>query len=188
LRQCPVAPIAAGLAGVDDGRMVQLVIRCHPRVPVSGDDLERWLEGPVKELRADAPRGIVRLSRLIQGRDADLDVGWLIELELDEGEPLLETDRLAEALRDIRLLGLDPTLLAPRATRTNGRAARLRLGMASRCRPGGRRMSGFSASPAFAPTVERRPVPPGRPSIVSSNSSSGAGSPPLSWGTAPAGR
>jgi hypothetical protein len=104
--------------------MVQLAIRCHPRVPVSADELEGWLERQVDELRANAPRGIVRLSRLTQGRsDAGLDVGWLIELELDEREPLLAGDRLADALRDMRLLGLQPTLLAPHDAWTNGRAA-----------------------------------------------------------------
>jgi hypothetical protein len=94
--------------------MVQLAIRCQPRVPVSADELERWLERQVEELRANAPRGIVRLSRLTQGQDTGLDVGWLIELDLDDGVPLLSGDRLANALRDMRLLGLEPTLLAPR--------------------------------------------------------------------------
>jgi hypothetical protein len=103
--------------------MVQLTIRCHPRVPVSAEELEDWLRRQVEELRANAPRGIVRLSRLTQGQDTALDVGWLIELELHEEELLLREDRLAEALRDMRLLGLEPTLLAPRQARTNGRAA-----------------------------------------------------------------
>jgi hypothetical protein len=104
--------------------MVQLAIRCHPRVPVSADELERWLEQQVNELRAEAPHATVRLSRLTQGRPgADLDVGWLVELELAEGEPLLAGHRLADALRDMRLLGLQPTLLAPRGAWTNGRAA-----------------------------------------------------------------
>ena len=40
-------------------------------------------------------------------------IGWLVELELVEGEPLLEDERLADSLRDMRLLGLEPTLLAP---------------------------------------------------------------------------
>jgi hypothetical protein len=40
-------------------------------------------------------------------------IGWLVELELDEGEALLTGDRLADALRDMRLLGLQPALLAP---------------------------------------------------------------------------
>ena len=104
--------------------MVQLAIRCHPQVPVSADELDGWLELAVDELRTNAPRGIVRLSRLRQGRaDPSLDVGWLIELELDEAEPLLAGDRLADSLRDMRLLGLQPTLLRPRDISTNGRAA-----------------------------------------------------------------
>ena len=63
----------------------------------------------------------VRLSRLTQNRpDAHLDIGWLIELELDPNEPLLAGNRLQQALRDMRLLGLQPTLLTPH---TNGQAA-----------------------------------------------------------------
>jgi hypothetical protein len=104
--------------------MVQLAIRCHPCVPVAAEELERWLERQAHDLRAEAPEAIVRLSRLTQGRPgADLDNGWLVELELDEEEPLLAGHGLADALRDMRLLGLQPTLLAPRETSTYGRAA-----------------------------------------------------------------
>jgi hypothetical protein len=91
------------------------MIRCRPCVPVDADELELWLERQVDDLSAEAPGASVRLSRLTQTRpDANLDVGWLIELELDEGEPLLAGRRLADVLRDMRLLGLQPTLLAPR--------------------------------------------------------------------------
>jgi hypothetical protein len=91
---------------------------------VSADELDQWLEQQVRELRAKAPHGTVRLSRLTQGRSGtDLEPGWLVELELAEEEPLLAGDRLADALRDMRLLGLQPTLLAPRDAWTNGRAA-----------------------------------------------------------------
>jgi hypothetical protein len=101
--------------------MVQLAIRCHPRVPVEADELEGWLERQVDDLRAEAPRATVRLLRLTQSRpDTNLDVGWLVELQLDEGETLLAAGRLADALRDMRLLGLEPTLLAPRDGWTNG--------------------------------------------------------------------
>jgi hypothetical protein len=104
--------------------MIQFAIRCHPRVPVPADELEGWLERQVAALRAEAPRATMRLSPLTQsGPDAELDVGWLVELELAEGEPLLAGPRLADALRDMRLLGLDPTLFAPREVATNGRAA-----------------------------------------------------------------
>lgn len=104
--------------------MVQLAIRCHPYAPVSAEELERWLERQAHELRTEAPQATVRLLRLTQGAPAtDLDVGWLVELELAEEEPLLAGHRLADALRDMRLLGLQPALLAPRATSPYGAAA-----------------------------------------------------------------
>ena len=81
---------------------------------------------PLPPPSPEAPHATVRLSRLSQGRaDAHLDIGWLIELELDPTEPLLAGDRLAQALRDMRLLGLQATLLAPSppASHTNGQAA-----------------------------------------------------------------
>jgi len=94
--------------------MVQLAIRCHPHAPVGADELDGWLEQLVEELRAEAPRATARLSRLTQGRPgAEVDAGWLIELDLAEDEPLLRGHRLADALRDMRLLGLRPTALAP---------------------------------------------------------------------------
>jgi hypothetical protein len=94
--------------------MVQLAIRCHPVVPVESEELERWLDLEVHALRADAPEGTIRLSRLTQSMtSADLGIGWLLELELPEGQPLLSRDRLAEVLRDMHLLGLQPTVLTP---------------------------------------------------------------------------
>ena len=104
--------------------MVQLAMRCHPCAPVSPDELERWLERHVGELRAAAPHATIRLSRLTQdGPSADLGIGWLVELELAEGEPLLGDEQLANSLRDMRLLGLEPTLLAPHEPWANGKAA-----------------------------------------------------------------
>ncbi|HEV3377518.1 MAG TPA: hypothetical protein VG126_09595 [Thermoleophilaceae bacterium] len=44
----------------------------------------------------------------------------LVELELADSEPLLAGHRLAEALRDMRLLGLQPTLLTTDRAWTNG--------------------------------------------------------------------
>lgn len=121
---CTLTPIAGGAVGLDDWCMVQLAIRCHPRVPVSADELEHWLEQQVHDMRVGAPHATVRLSRLMQGAPgADLEIGWLVELELAEDEPLLAGHRLADAMRDMRLLGLQPTLLAPRGAWTNGSAA-----------------------------------------------------------------
>jgi hypothetical protein len=121
---CRLGPIVGGGAGGDDWCMVQLAIRCHPCAPVSAGELEGWLERQVAELRAAAPHGTVRLSRLTQaGPSAHLAIGWLVELDLDEDEPLLAGQRIGNALRDMRLLGLQPTLLAPHGAWTNGRAA-----------------------------------------------------------------
>ena len=104
--------------------MVQLAIRCHACAPVAADELEGWLERQVDELRAAAPQATVRLSRLThRGPSTDLNIGWLVEVELADGEPLLGGQLLADSLRDMRLLGLQPTLLAPRDAWTNGRAA-----------------------------------------------------------------
>jgi hypothetical protein len=77
--------------------MIQLAIRCQPRVPVSAEELEQWLKQQVDHLRAEAPQGTVRLSRLTQELPSvDIDIGWLLELELPEGERLLGRDRLAD--------------------------------------------------------------------------------------------
>jgi hypothetical protein len=94
--------------------MTKFAIRLHPCVPVSIDDLEQWLDHEVADLRAAAPEGTVRLSRLTQALPSgDVDIGWLLELELSERERLLAVDRIAEALRDMRLLGFQPAMLAP---------------------------------------------------------------------------
>jgi hypothetical protein len=94
--------------------MTKFAIRLHPCVPVSIDDLEEWLDDEVTDLRAAAPQGTVRLSRLTQPLPSgDVDIGWLLELELSERERLLALDRIAEALRDMRLLGFQPAMLAP---------------------------------------------------------------------------
>ena len=104
--------------------MVQLAIRCHPCAPVSTDELEGWLEQQVHDLRAAVPHGTLRLCRLTQGGpSSDLNIGWLIEMELADGEQLLGGQLLADSLRDMRLLGLQPTLLGRRDGSTNGAAA-----------------------------------------------------------------
>ena len=94
--------------------MVQIAIRCLPRVPVATEDLEHWLEQELEELRGRAPEGTIRLSRLTQELPTiEVGIGWLIELELPEEQPMVGWDRLASLLRDLRLLGLQATVLVP---------------------------------------------------------------------------
>jgi hypothetical protein len=100
----------------DHRAMVQFAIRCLPRVPVATEELEHWLEQELKALRCRVPEGTIRLSRLTQELPtAEVGIGWLIELEVElpEDQPLLGWDRLASVLSDLRLLGLQPTLLVP---------------------------------------------------------------------------
>jgi hypothetical protein len=92
--------------------MLKLTIRCHPGVPVASDDLEHWLTDEVRELRAGAPRAIIRLSRLTQDfPSSEAGIGWLLELEMPEGSALLTRGRLARTLAEMRLLGIQPTAL-----------------------------------------------------------------------------
>ena len=94
--------------------MTKFTIRLHPCVPVSIDELEQWLDHQVMDLHAVAPEATVRLSRVTQAfPSGDVDVGWLIEFELRETQRRIVLDRVAEALRDMRLLGFQPALLAP---------------------------------------------------------------------------
>jgi len=94
--------------------MARFSIRCHSLVPAFPDELERWLEEWVDRLRAELPHGIIRMSRLTQGLPGgDVEIGWLVDLELPDDEPVLARERMAGMLAEIRLLGLHPTLLAP---------------------------------------------------------------------------
>jgi hypothetical protein len=97
--------------------MAQFAIRCLPRVPVASEDLEHWLEQELEELRRDMPRGTIRLSRLTEPLPTtDVGIGWLIEFDLPEDQHLFGSGRLESVLRDLRLLGFQPTLLAPPGT------------------------------------------------------------------------
>jgi hypothetical protein len=117
-------PIARGALEGDHAAMVQLAIRCQPHAPVSTDELKDWLSRQVDGLRAGAPHAIVRLLRLTQGGpDADLEAGWLVEVELPAADAPLGGHWLADAVRDMRMLGLQPTLLAPLDPRANGRGS-----------------------------------------------------------------
>ena len=95
-----------------------LLIRCRSCTPASAGELSGWLEERVAELREGTPQLLVRLTRLAQDLPgATVDDGWLIEVELQgqqvDGPFTALMATLEEILRDMRILGLDPTLLVP---------------------------------------------------------------------------
>ena len=92
--------------------MSRIAIRCHPCAPVATEELEQWLGQEVERLRAGAPQAVLRLARLVQrAQTGDLEIGWLIELDAANDEPPLADRALAAVVRDLRLLGLQPTVL-----------------------------------------------------------------------------
>ena len=107
-------PIPVRVGDGNDEVVIQFSIRCHRCVPLPADELERWLQAQTDELRAAAPQATVRLSRLRQGLPSTtLDIGWLVEVELPEDASLLADGHVADLIRDMRLVGLQPTLLEP---------------------------------------------------------------------------
>ena len=110
-RKCALLPIGR-CRGVINNRDMQVAIRCHRYAPVASDELEDWLVREVDGIRAAAPDATVRLMRLSQALTAGrVAVGWLIELEGLRGEGALSDLQIDAVLRDMRLLGLQPTLL-----------------------------------------------------------------------------
>src|SRR5215210_1721845 len=106
-----------GLRHGDTGAMTKLTILCHPSTPTSPAELEGWLEPQLDQLRASAPV-IVRMSRLTQSLpSSQVASGLLIEVELtDEAHPVDHdqlSEILADVIRDMRLLGMQPLLLFP---------------------------------------------------------------------------
>lgn len=94
--------------------MDQIVIRRHPYPPVAVEELDRWLEHEADDLRMDSPKGVVRLLRLEQSLPSGrVSSAWLLELDFAEGDLSLFRDGMAATLTDLRLLGLQPTLLTP---------------------------------------------------------------------------
>jgi hypothetical protein len=94
--------------------MVKFAIRCQRAVPTDTDELDQWLEQRMRELRNGAPTGTLRVSRLNQGMPSGpVDIGWLLEFELPESELPLIDEPLSAAVTDMRLLGFQPTVLAP---------------------------------------------------------------------------
>lgn len=91
--------------------MQQIAIRRHPYNAVATDEVDEWLRAEVERLRERAPHAALRVLRLSQELPTgDADVGWLIELDPAGGAPPLDEEELAQIVRDLRLLGLQPTL------------------------------------------------------------------------------
>jgi hypothetical protein len=95
--------------------IMRVAIRCHPCAPVGSAEVEEWLEAAVAKVRdsvAEETRvHVLRLSqRLPSGREV---IGWLVEL--DGGDDSIEPD-ITSLVRDMRLLGLGPTVLAGTGT------------------------------------------------------------------------
>lgn len=113
---------------------VRLAIRCHWCTPVPAAELTEWLEGKVRELcdawlelhgeEVDDP--LVRVTQLVQPlAEARVEDGWLIELELPALSREAAAELLEEAFGEMRVLGLEPTLLAAVEPPAAGVGARL---------------------------------------------------------------
>jgi len=107
-----------GRAGIAENRsMSQIAVRCHPYAPVATESLQKWLREEVKRLRKSVPGASIRLLRLSQpGPEAEIEVGWQIEIGGPLNQSPLDDESLAELLRDLRLLGLQPSVLGEKGT------------------------------------------------------------------------
>lgn len=92
--------------------MRRLAIRCTPCAPVATAEVEEWLAQEVDRVRASAPHAVLRLLRLTQSvPTGDIGIGWLLEIDSTYGDEPLDEEGLGSVLRDMRLLGLQPTVL-----------------------------------------------------------------------------
>jgi hypothetical protein len=104
--------MSTGARGVDNRSMRQLAIRCQPTTPRPTQEVEQWLETEVGRLRAGDPHASFHLRRITTtATDGSAGNGWLIELDATSGGDALDEERIDAVLRDLRLLGLVPTLL-----------------------------------------------------------------------------
>ncbi|HET8565858.1 MAG TPA: hypothetical protein VFL77_05230 [Solirubrobacterales bacterium] len=92
--------------------MSQIAVRCHPFAPVAAEELQRWLTAEIDRLRDIAPEAAIRLLRLSQpGPEAEIEVGWQIEIGVAPPVPPIDDRSLNELLSDLRLLGVQPSVL-----------------------------------------------------------------------------
>jgi len=146
-----------GRAGIAENRpMSQIAVRCHPYAPVAAESLQKWLREEVKRLRKSAPGASIRLLRLSQpGPAEEIEVGWQIEIGGSLTESPLDEESLAELLRDLRLLGLQPSVLGEQGTLDCDPEPE-RLGLMPELDPGGSERA-QAAPPRENGTLERDP-------------------------------
>jgi hypothetical protein len=94
--------------------MTEISIRCRAEDHEVAVQFEQWLG----RKRAASPilmtDGTVRVSRLTPAlATVRGGTGWLIEFELQEDESLIDRQCVAAVVTDLRLLGLEPTVLTP---------------------------------------------------------------------------
>jgi len=99
--------------------VTELAIRCRAPDQESAVRFEHWLG----QKRASSPilmtDGTVRVSRLAPALvTVRAGTGWLLEFELRQEESLLDWQCLAALITDLRLLGLEPTILTPPGLRS----------------------------------------------------------------------
>jgi hypothetical protein len=97
--------------------MTGVSIRCRAEDHEAALRFEQWLG----QKRAASPilmtDGTVRVSRLAPALTTVRGgAGWLIEFQLQEDEALIDWQSVAAVVTDLRLLGLEPTVLIPRGT------------------------------------------------------------------------
>lgn len=115
--RCALAPIPDRTSRDDHGLMDRFAIRCHPCSPISAGEVDTWLGVQVDGLRAASAGATLRLFHLTQTLPTgETELGWLIEVDAAGGAAPLDQDQLERLLRDMRLLGLQPTVLRPTAS------------------------------------------------------------------------
>ena len=102
--------------------MDRFAIHCHPCSPIAAGEVDIWLGVQVDALRAASPGATLRLFQLTQALPTgDTELGWLIEVDAAGGAAPFDRDQLERLLRDMRLLGLQPTVLRPTASVVSAR-------------------------------------------------------------------
>jgi hypothetical protein len=113
------APIARDTRSLEDGGITQLAIRCRAPDQESAVRFEHWLGQKRHSSPILMTDGTVRVSRLSPALvTVRAGAGWLLEFELRQEESLLDWQCLAALITDLRLLGLEPTILTPPGLRS----------------------------------------------------------------------